>query len=98
MDDEEGEVCLFRPRLEEMFVQCGLTTARLSGDPKQSKKRKHCSNEGSVCFNTDCHIVLCDDTNPLDPFTYGARLLDAKLDSEELRKLEALFAVLKSSV
>ncbi len=96
--DSPEEDCLFRPRLEEMFAQCDLTTAPLSDDPKEYKEKEHCSNEEFPCFETDCHIVLIDHTNPFIPFAYGAKLWKAKLGSEDLKKLENLFSVLKPRV
>ena len=82
--------CRFRPWLFSRMSECGLSIASIN---ENAKKRKHCCNEPSEVFDIDSHIILPDSNYAC--ISYGKTLWEAELESEELKKLDRLFVILK---
>lgn len=86
--DDMSTTCRFRPWLKTQIAKCGLTTSVAT----DALKVKHCSNEQGEVFDIDCHVVYPN--RQAGDITFGAKIWQAELGSEELEKLDRLFELL----
>ena len=82
--------CRFRPWMLAQMLECGLNVA---SENDSAKRRRHCSIEQGNVLDIDSHIVL--PRSNYGSITYGKTLWEAELESEELKKLDRLFEILK---